>query len=169
MGRGIGARRESRAVLMASVLCAAFAFPADAQQSTDDAAAVLGVAEAALEAISVEDWVALTDLMIDEALILAATENDGRHGYQARTREQERNGPDDVDILERGFDPDVRVAGNVGMVWFPYDLYVNEQWSHCGVDIFTVVRTEAGWRIALLAYSVEQPPACSPHPDGDLR
>ena len=52
------------------------------------------------------------------------------------------------------------------MVWLPYDLYVDGEWSHCGVDTFTLVHTEAGWRIASMAWSVGQPPACQPHPDG---
>ena len=131
-----------------------------------DTAAVREIAEAALAAITIEDWGALTDLMVDETVIVAAVERQGTHQYRARTPEQERNGPTDVDIVERGFDPDVRVAGNVGLVWFPYDLYVDGEWSHCGVDVFTLIRTDAGWRIASLIYSVEQPPACRPHPAG---
>jgi hypothetical protein len=37
------------------------------------------------------------------------------------------------------------------------------------VDVFTLIRVEAGWRIASLAYTVEQPPACQAHPDGPPR
>jgi hypothetical protein len=72
-------------------------------------------------------------------------------------------------IIERGFDPDVRVAGTLAVVWFPYDLYVEGEWSHCGIDTFTVIETETGWKIAALAYTIEQPPACRPHPDGPPR
>lgn len=140
-----------------------------AQTTADDVIAVTAVAEAALDAITAEDWIALTDLMIEEVVIVAASAADGAHSYRARGWSEERNGPDGIDVVERGFDPDARVAGNVGMVWLPYDLYVDGAWSHCGVDVFTLVRTDAGWRIASLAYSVEQPPACRPHPDGPLQ
>ena len=58
------------------------------------------------------------------------------------------------------------VSGAVAVVWLPYDFYVEGAWSHCGVDVFTLVRVETGWRIASLAYSVQQPPECRPHPDG---
>jgi hypothetical protein len=70
------------------------------------------------------------------------------------------------DVVERGFDPEVMLSGHLAMVWLPYDLYVDGAWSHCGVDVFTLFRTAEGWRIAAVPYSIEQPPACRPHPDG---
>ena len=33
-------------------------------------------------------------------------------------------------------------------------------------DQFTLIRTATGWRIAAMAWTIEQPPACEPHPDG---
>ena len=69
-------------------------------------------------------------------------------------------------IIERGFAPDVRIAGTIAVVWLPYDLYVDRAWSHCGVDVFTLVLVGDRWRIANLTYSIEQPPACRVHPDG---
>ena len=38
--------------------------------------------------------------------------------------------------------------------------------GHCGVDVFTLLKSEGGWRIATLVWSVEQPPACQRHPAG---
>jgi hypothetical protein len=55
------------------------------------------------------------------------------------------------------------------MVWYPYDLYIDGKWSHCGVDAFTLIRTEGKWRIAVMSWSAEQPPACEKHPDGPPR
>ena len=60
----------------------------------------------------------------------------------------------------------VLVSGTIGIVWYPYDIYVDGTWSHCGVDIFNMIRTNEGWRIAVLQYNVQQPPECEPHPDG---
>jgi hypothetical protein len=44
-------------------------------------------------------------------------------------------------------------------VWAPYDLWVNKKFSHCGVDVFTLIKTNQGWKIASLVYTVE-PDAC---------
>ncbi|MEX0891790.1 MAG: hypothetical protein WEB88_06425 [Gemmatimonadota bacterium] len=136
-----------------------------AEQAREEAAA-LEVAHAALAAISREDMVAFTDLMIDEALVLPVWEQNGTVRYNARTRAAERARTLDADIVERGFDPTVRVSGPVASVWLPYDLYIDGAWSHCGVDTFTMVRVDGAWRIASLAWTVEQPPQCRRHPDG---
>ncbi len=68
--------------------------------------------------------------------------------------------------MERGWDPTVMVSGTIAVVWYPYDIYVDGQWSHCGIDVFNMIRTDAGWRIAVLQYNVQQPPECEAHPDG---
>ncbi len=140
--------------------------PATAQEAAGERARVRAIADAALAAISSEDMIAFTDLMVDEAVTISIGERDGKVRYSVRTRAESRERAPQADILERGFDPEVSISGPVASVWLPYDLYVDGEWSHCGVDTFTMVRTEAGWRILAMAWSVEQPPACEPHPDG---
>jgi len=144
----------------------ASAAPGVAQEPGPDEAAVLATVEAALVAISNEDMVAFTDLMIDEAVMFAVVQRDGQTRYSARTRSGERTRSLAQDIVERGFDVEVRIAGGLATAWVPYDLYIDEEWSHCGIDAFTLISMPEGWRIASLAYSVEQPPACAPHPGG---
>lgn len=138
-----------------------------------DRDAALAVAHAALEAINREDMTAFAELMIPEAVMVSVLGDDGEGGYRVRTRNEARSLPMEGDVVERGFDPVVRVAGGVALVWLPYDLYVDDEWSHCGVDAFTLVRTADGWRIAAIAYTIQQPPACGRHPhgppDGDAR
>lgn len=82
------------------------------------------------------------------------------------TRAQVLANPMNGDFVERGWDGDVAVSGVVATVTLPYDFYRDGTWSHCGVDVFTMVDTDSGWRIASLAYTVEQPPVCLGHPDG---
>ena len=50
----------------------------------------------------------------------------------------------------------VQVKGSIAMVWAPYDLWVNDTFSHCGVDVFTMIRTSEGWKVASIAWTVEQ-------------
>lgn len=143
------------------VLLAAAPSAAPAQE-----AAVLAVVDSALERISAEDMVGFTDLMIPEATIGVVGERDGRPFFGMRSRAEERAGRSEDDVVERGFEPEVMVSDLIAMVWLPYDLYVDGTWSHCGVDVFTLIRTADGWRIATVTYSIEQPPACRRHPDG---
>ena len=48
-----------------------------------------------------------------------------------------------------------KIAGRIAMVWAPYDLWVNETFSHCGVDVFTFIKTSTGWKIASVSYTME--------------
>lgn len=163
------ARCHSRQVSLAclfSLLATALVVPgaARAQHHGDPAEAgpVIAVVEAALQAISDEDMVALTDLMIEGAVAWSVTPS----GVVRVTRLEEREKVIEHDLLERGFDPQVQIAGGVATAWVPYDFHLNGAWSHCGVDVFTMVQVDGAWRIASMAWSVEQPPACRPHPDG---
>lgn len=45
------------------------------------------------------------------------------------------------------FDEEVRVDGGLATAWTPYNLFVDEALSHCGVDAFQMVRTDDGWKI----------------------
>ena len=140
-----------------------------AQRATGDSVAAIAIADSALAAISRGDPIALTDLMVDPAMTYSIRVRDGRPILGSRTKAENRAGTSTQTITERGFSPSAMLSGRLAVVWFPYDLYVNGAWSHCGVDAFTMVRLDSGWKIASMAWSVEQPPACQQHPSGPPR
>ncbi len=144
---------------------ALFLAPALAAQS-GDRAAVVAVADSALAAISRSDFVALTDLMVDEATIVATVERDGVPQTRVTTRAEWRGRAAGPRLTERGWQPTVQLQAGIATVWLPYDFYLDGKWSHCGIDTFTLVKRDARWMIVTIAYTVEQPPACERHPDG---
>lgn len=131
-----------------------------------DKADVMAVVDLAMERISAEDVIGWTDLMMEGAVLVGNEFKEGHYEVKFRSYQSQRESTIDVDIVERGFDPTVLVSRMVAVVWYPYDIYVSGKWSHCGVDIINLVRSDDGWRIASMTWSVEQPPACRPHPDG---
>jgi hypothetical protein len=54
-------------------------------------------------------------------------------------------------IDERFYDPKVEISGPLASVWTEYDLYVGEEFRHCGVDAFHMALTDDGWKIVHLA------------------
>jgi len=42
---------------------------------------------------------------------------------------------------------DIKIDGALAMVWAPYKFYVGEQFSHCGVDAFQLVKLNGEWKI----------------------
>jgi hypothetical protein len=142
-------------------------FGAVAVAVAQDGGEVLAVADEALERISNEDSAGLAALMIPEAMVyVGMKQDDSTYVVRTRTFEDTRDRVMESDLEERGWDPTVLVSGTIAVVWYPYDIYVDGEWSHCGVDIFNMIRTNDGWRIAALQYNVQQPPECDPHPDG---
>jgi len=141
------------------------AVPAIAQDNAEHKA-VIAVAESALAAITRGDMTAFTDLMLSEAVLFSTSTRDGVSRYRLRTRAEQRAAPMNSKVTERGFRPEARVNGPLAMVWYPYDLYLDGKWSHCGVDVFTLIKNDGQWRIATMSWSAEQPPACEKHPDG---
>jgi Putative lumazine-binding len=60
------------------------------------------------------------------------------------------------EVLERMWEPEVRIEGGIGSVWTRYDFHRDGAFSHCGVDSFDLVRVDGRWRIAGGIYTVER-------------
>jgi hypothetical protein len=71
-------------------------------------------------------------------------------------------------LLERMWDPEVRVHGGIATLWTRYDFHRAGVFSHCGVDAFDLVKTADGWKIAGASYTIERT-GCTPSPLGPPR
>ena len=158
-------RNNTRSFVLVLVL-AAFTQSARAQATDADGKAAIAVADSVLAALTSGDSATLARLTLDSAVVGGVSVRDGVERLSLRTWGLyiHRTGP--PTFTERGFDPSVRVQDRVTQVWMPYDLYVGDRWSHCGVDVFTLMKSEGRWRVAAVIYTIEQPPACRKHPAG---
>ncbi len=59
-------------------------------------------------------------------------------------------------IQERMISSEVKIHNRIAMAWIPYTLDVSGKFSHCGVDLFTMLKTDEGWKISTIAYTIEQ-------------
>ena len=48
---------------------------------------------------------------------------------------------------ERIYDVKISADGPMAVVWAPYKFYRGETFSHCGVNVFTMIKTRQGWKI----------------------
>ena len=153
--------------ILAAALFLVLLAPAARAQTVDaDTKAVIAVADSVLVALSHGDNATLKRLLLDSAIVGSAGLRNGveRLSLSSWARYTSRTGPSD--FTERGFGATARVQDRVAQVWVPYDLYVGKTWSHCGVDAFTLLKSDGRWRVASLVYTIEQPPACQKHPAG---
>lgn len=160
---------KSRALCSFVALFCVAASNIGAQTAADERTHVVAVADSALAAISRTDFVAFTNFMLDSAVTFSSREVDGKSSVSFRTRMQQRAIQTSSKYTERGFRPEVQISGPLASVWMRYDFYVDGKFSHCGVDAFTMLKSDGRWRIATLVWSVEQPPACEKHPAGPPR
>lgn len=42
---------------------------------------------------------------------------------------------------------DIKIDGDMAIAWTPYEFYVNDKFNHCGVNVFTMMKTDKGWKI----------------------
>ena len=141
--------------------------PASRAQTADvETKVAIAVADSVLVALSSGDNATLKRLTLDSAIVGGAGVRNGveRLSVGSWVRFTSRTGPSE--FTERGFGATARVQDRVAQVWVPYDLYIGKTWSHCGVDAFTLLKSDGRWRVASLIYTIEQPPACQKHPAG---
>ncbi len=67
--------------------------------------------------------------------------------------------------LERLWNPTVLVEGRIATVWARYDFHNGRKFSHNGTDCYTLLKTDAGWKIAGLVFTIE-PGARTENPAG---
>ncbi len=61
---------------------------------------------------------------------------------------------------ERIWDWEIKIDGNMATVWTKYAFYLGDEFSHCGVDAFQVVRTGGNWQILNLIDTMRKGAAC---------
>ncbi|TCJ19046.1 hypothetical protein EPD60_01115 [Flaviaesturariibacter flavus] len=45
----------------------------------------------------------------------------------------------------------IRIDGPMASAWTPYQFYVDDKFSHCGVDVYNLARVNGEWKIIYLA------------------
>lgn len=139
--------------------------PTDAERD-----AILAAVRGIFDALAAGDGEILREIMHPDVLMHSVERAaDGTRSSSTSTRDQliaRLEGSEQV-LIERMWDAEVRVSGDLAMVWTPYDFYVGEDLSHCGADALLLTRNDdESWTIVALSWTRLQPPECELHPDG---
>ena len=141
---------------------------ARSQRQIEDRTAVLETVRELFHALGSRDLARIEELHLPQALTVTSRSTGGAEYPAIRTLPEvlESIGSVTVPMLERIWDAEVRVDGDIASVWAPYDFWVDGSFSHCGHDAVHLVRVNGVWRISAVTYTVAQPPECRTHPDG---
>jgi len=58
--------------------------------------------------------------------------------------------PDHTVLDEKILEYQIKIDGQMASVWTPYEFYVNDTFSHCGVNSFQLIKTPEGWKITYI-------------------
>lgn len=135
------------------VMLAVLAFRSNAQ---DEQKAVLSVINEFFTHLESQDTTAFRNLHVENSkFYIVAERNDTVRTFSRDVTGFKFNKKEILKERMRNNDVKVNVHGRVATVWAPYDIWVNETFSHCGIDAFTLVKSADGWKIASCAYTVE--------------
>ncbi|MBC7901097.1 MAG: hypothetical protein H7070_13720 [Saprospiraceae bacterium] len=147
-------------ILLALTVCAAI--PAFAQKA-DDAKDSLAVVNKMFDEMANHNPAAIAAVYTTESQLVALMKNkEGKSVTKVFTGEAfsknfaEKRG----EIKEEMYAPEVKVYGDLSVIQGRYVFFVNGKISHCGVNAFHLVRTDAGWKIAN-ASSTMEPQGCT--------
>ncbi len=59
-------------------------------------------------------------------------------------------------VKEIALDYQIKIHNSIAYAWVPYEFYVNDKFSHCGIDVFTLFKVGDEWKIMSAAYSIER-------------
>lgn len=120
-----------------------------------DERAVVAVVQRLFDGMREADSAAVRRLFHPQAHLFVPHERDGRPVVSVSTVDEfvRAVAASGGRFDERFQNPEVRVDGNLAMVWTPYTFHLGENFSHCGIDAFHFARTTEGWQILQIAYT----------------
>jgi len=90
----------------------------------------------------------------DATLNTAFMDKEGKSQYTSTPIDQFITGigkiPAKQKLEEKILSYEVKIDGNLASVWTPYEFYFSDKFSHCGVNVFTLFKSEEGWVITAI-------------------
>lgn len=127
-----------------------------------DEKAILEKVQQFFTSLEKQDTALYKSVFMDEATGWAIrTRNDSVRISTWRTADRVKRliNPEAV-VEEKMLRYEIKIHDRIAMAWVPYTLSVSGKFSHCGVDLFTFLKTEEGWKISTCSFTVE-PEGCT--------
>lgn len=129
--------------------------------------AVLATVQGFFDSMVTKDIEAAKKVLIPEGRLFSVRVQDGEKIVRSSANQDFIDGlaKSSDAWLERMWDPEVKIRGDIATVWTPYDFHINGKFSHCGIDAFDLVKKDGAWMISGGTYTVERT-GCAESPLG---
>ena len=119
---------------------------------------IIAVAQKLFDTIANRDSEAARNLLLPDGTFSFIRAVEGQVNVGSVTHEQFIQGllmEESSEFLERMWDPTVLIQGRIAILWTHYDFHIDGEFSHCGIDAFSFLKTNEGWKISGITYTVE--------------
>ena len=145
--------RHAFIVLSLVLPAASAADPAAAQQQSDEQA-VIAVVQKLFDGMRARDTVMMKSTFAPGAQLLGLAQRDGSESMRVTPATQFVSGITGAgpgEFIERVYEPEVKIDGNLATYWAFYTFSVGDRLSHCGYDAALLFKFADGWKIATIA------------------
>ena len=157
-------------ILSAFILCGPFCFTAAIANEAEDRATVVKMVQIFFDAMTERDVERMKSMLTPDGIFYGYREGPDGLLIVRPTHRAYADGlaQGDRKLVEQFWEPQVLIHDRMAAEWTPYDLYVDGEFSHCGIDNFNFLKTEEGWKITGIVFSME-PDNCPESPLGPLQ
>jgi CubicO group peptidase (beta-lactamase class C family) len=123
-------------------------------EAYDDRSLILAAIDKLFAGMKALDADAMWSVVDRDARLVQTDTRDGQPWVRATPMSEfisgiaEYQGPE---LIEKAWDPEVRIEDNLATVWVSYAFYRGERFSHCGEDTFQLAKGPLGWKIIAIA------------------
>ncbi len=150
-----------------------FGQPTDSRAADAEEVSVLKTVQQLLDAINNSDPDLARPILHSEAVFYSIRDKDGKPSvgvskakqFLSNLKKDQKKRKNQY--FERIWEPEISIQGEMANVRAPYDFHVDNQFSHCGVDVFNLLKTAEGWKVTSITYDVLKTD-CPPSPLGPV-
>lgn len=147
--------------------------PPNTDVAPAEEAAVLAAIDGFFESMAARDAATFAALQTAEGMTYTQRFDEGRWMLQRRSNQQLINALEEGNaaVAETYWEPTVMIRGPLAVVWAPYEFRRNGEVSHCGIDVFNMLKIDGRWVVGNAMWTVE-PDACGelrPRPETHIR
>ncbi|SDL76171.1 Putative lumazine-binding [Daejeonella rubra] len=109
------------------------------------------------DALETQDTILFKSILLPEGQMWSISEKENSVKYsmsQFRDRLKTFINPARV-IQEKMLSSEIKIHKQIAMAWVPYTLNISSKFSHTGVDVFTLLKTNEGWKISTIAFTMD--------------
>ena len=145
-------------ILSIIILCSTISFTVFSQESNrEDKEQIKNVIDQFFNAIQKKDSTLMNSTILGDAQVWSRSNNEEHPSIDFRfSKDSTPRLSSMPNMKEIALDYGITANNNIAVAWVPYEFWIEDKFSHCGVDAFTLFKKDGEWKIITLAYTIEK-------------